>query len=127
MVEARNDKLNQMVMSSIEDFLEQANSHRMYRAWVDTDIIRVYMRKSFRPLGGNLKQCLDVGSISIQEEYRGKGLCSFFLSKTHAFNPYDATYIESILNPIIEQWCIRRAWILVAHASPPSYYKLTTY
>ena len=111
------------MVPQVEGFLKEAESHRLYRAWVETEAMRVYLRKSQRPLEGVMRQCLDIATIEVEEGYRQQGLFTAFMLKAHALHSWEATYLEHA-NPIIERWCTRRGWTNDPRTFPPSFYFL---
>jgi hypothetical protein len=111
------------IIPQVKDFLKEAESHRIYRSWVETDAMRVYLRKSQRPLAGVMRICLDIATVAVDEGYRQHGLFTAFMLKTHALHPWEATYLEHA-NPIIEQWCTKRGWTNDPRTFPPSFYLL---
>ncbi len=90
------ENLLSQVVPQVEAFLTHAEGKRMYRSWIETDIMSVYLRKSKRLLSGVMRQCLDIAAIEIEEGYQQQGLFSQFMLKVHELHPYEATYIEPV-------------------------------
>ena len=114
------------VIPQVEAFLTEAERRHglVCRAWIDTESLRVYLRTSLRLLAGEAMQCLDIASLEVKEGYRRRGLFTAFMLYVQAINPYQVTYLEHTMNPLLEQWCIRHAWVRAPHAFPPSFYLL---
>lgn len=88
----------------------------------DEDILHVYVRKSQRYFEERETTCLDIASITIHKAYRGRGIFSTFVSEAHQRHPYCMTYIESVQNPLIQQWCRKRGWNLDPNNDIPSFF-----
>ena len=90
------------------------------RSWLKVDdYMEVYVRKSQRLTNsGRMISCLDLANISISEEHRRKGLCKAVLSLFERVNPYDAVFLENVLNPQLFEHVIKReGWTLARESS----------
>lgn len=94
------------VLEQLANFIDSGRlQFRIYPIWLRDDRLEVYVRKAFRfipclPLGTSGQMCttLDIGSIGVFEEFRGQGICTDFLVKAHEMNPWDATFVESVMS-----------------------------
>lgn len=78
-------------MRSIQDitgFLDQPlSAHRSsFNEWVKIPRLRlqVYLRRSLRPIEGQIRQTLEVATIQVQERYRRKGFARTFYGEVEA-------------------------------------------
>lgn len=72
-------------------------------AWLENDIIRIYVRISNRKLGNHrLREVIDVANISIDDEYRGKGICTeVFAMIERCVLPDTHIFVENVLSPTL--------------------------
>lgn len=90
------------------------------------ELISVYTRKGRHYINGTLEEnCLDIANISIAEEFQQRGLGLRVIDYMHRINPYEVTFIESILNEHLEYRLRRDGWQEVEHSVPLSVYKPT--
>jgi GNAT superfamily N-acetyltransferase len=98
--------------------------------WIREHSINVYVRKSVRLIGTETYPMLDIGSVEVEEEERGKGIFTAFLSRfeKEAKKLGRGVYIESILNPRFQKFLLTKGYALVPRTSDisPSMYKLFT-
>lgn len=99
------------VIESLKEFLSESEKLIINRKWIDDDDMKVYVRKSRRLLTPDLiSVCLDIASVEVEEEKQGKGIFSSFLEKAHEMNPWDATYIECVVNQKLRAFLEREGW-----------------
>jgi len=70
--------------------------------WIREPYIRIYVRKSYRHLGGkNLIPCFDIGNVEVSERHRGKKVFTRFLRRVeqHAKETGRAVFVESVMEP----------------------------
>ena len=104
--------------------------------WIEEPHMRIYVRRSLRMLGNNkdgenkLTPCLDVATIEVDEEKRGKGLFTLFLSRVEneAKNLHRNVYVESIQEPRLVKFLTKRGYEFVPNTCEwnPSMFKNTT-
>jgi hypothetical protein len=99
-------------------FLKQAYKNK----WIYDDKMKVYIRKGYHCINNNLFKTLDIASIEVF--ITGNGIGTSFIDIAHAINPFEATYIESVLNERFLKHLLKDNWILQENSIPPSVYKL---
>jgi hypothetical protein len=96
-------------------------------SWIELKHLRVYLRKSNRYLDKNTTTpCLDIASISVDENKQGQGIFTKFLDKFEniAKKLDRIVFIESILNDRLLKFLIeKRGYTLRKNSTPPSVYK----
>jgi|694.fasta_scaffold12015_38 hypothetical protein len=97
-----------MIISQLKLFLD--SKHR--NLWIQDDYMSVYVRKAKRFLDKSFLTTLDIASVEVEESKRNCGLWSNFLRQSHEINPYQATYVESVLNPILFESLSKHGWII---------------
>ena len=90
--------------------------------WLVSDTIKVYLRKGHHPIGDKIAKTLDIANIELEE--RGQGTGTALINWLHEQNPFEATYIESILNNRLYDHLKRLDWLDVPRSNPPSVYKV---
>lgn len=90
--------------------------------WLKGSGIEVYVRKGYHLIDGKRCKTLDIANITVTK--KGQGLGSEFLEFCCKINPFDAVYIENILNNRFFVFLIKNDWQPV-HSIPPSVYKFT--
>ena len=70
-------------------------------AWIadERGIFNFYVRKGRHVVEDEIVSTLDVANVKISEGYQRKGQGDSMLQYLHDVNPYDATYIENVINP----------------------------
>ena len=121
-----DDDILSWLRQQVLAFLKEAEGRRAYRDYLENEQIRLYLRKSRRIIGEKVRFCLDIASIEIAEEYQGRGLFTKIMALLHEMNPYEVSYLESILNPVLEEWCKKRRWVQMPYTQPPAFYLLMT-
>lgn len=85
--------------------------------------ISVYTRKGVHLVNNKKTMTLDIGSICIGRGRKGQGLGMATVNLMHEMNPFEATYIESILNNRFKDRLIKEGWLIVPDSCPTSVYK----
>ena len=88
-------------------------------------VCTVYTRKGIHYINGHMTRTLDVANISVEGGLRGNGIGMSVINNMHAANPYQATYVESLLNEGLHQRLLNEGWMPVKDAYPPCVYKVT--
>ena len=82
--------------------------------WIENPCLRVYVRQSaralFYPASEEDITSLDIANIQVAAHFRKQGIFTDFVLNAHEVHSFDATYIESIKNPLVLQWCVKRGW-----------------
>lgn len=111
------------VLEQLVDFIKESEEKHVYNLWLGDDTMKVYVRKGRHMVyPGKLSTTLDIASVEVDEDKQGQGVFSDFLDKAHEMNPWDATYIENVLNPVLATSLIRHGWLPVPGAYPESFF-----
>jgi len=86
------------ILSEIDTFLKSG----IRNTYVNDDKITMYIRKSQRLVNKQTVKFFDIGNISIDENYWGKGIFTNLISNLISKYPDMNIFVESILNPAIE-------------------------
>lgn len=86
-------------------------------------IASVYVRKGHHLIEKNMLSTFDIGSINVYEPGQGTG--TIIIELIHEMNPYDVTFIESLLNTRLHSRLLLSGWKNVAGSNPPCVYKRT--
>lgn len=90
------------------------------------EVCSVYTRKARHNINGRMAFTLDIANISVDGGLRGNGIGMDVINKIHVMNPYQVTYIESLLNEGLHQRLLNEGWLPVEGTYPPCLYKQTT-
>lgn len=115
----------QTLIQQLEQFLQEAEERFVFTKWLADDKMKVYVRKGrhiLSPAVGKAQITLDVASVDVLEEFQGQGLFSEFLEKAHEMNPWEATYVENVLNPRLGAFLVRSGWMVDTRTVPESYF-----
>lgn len=107
----QKEKYLSNIFLQLEDFLKKDYPRN---GWIENRAIKVYLRKSKRgvsPASDKHFSCLDIGVIEVNQRYTGLGMFNDFVLGAHERNNLEITLINSVLNPIVFQWCMKRGWI----------------
>lgn len=92
--------------------------------WLEgQDTIKVYVRKGHRLINGAVVKTLDIATIEVNPDLQGRGIGMHVINWMHENNPFNVTFIESILNDNLYATLKREGWIDVPNSNPPSVYK----
>lgn len=112
--------------TKLEKFLADAQPRLQSTRWLCVRDMEVYVRKSRRLLDGKWYVCLDLANIMVLPAKRGQGRFTSFLETALRINPWQATYVENVLEERFRSFFRRRGWTEVPHGEgPPSFYLLT--
>lgn len=101
----------QDLMDKLESFLAMSRPSNL---WLENDVMQAYCRKSRRVLSSSgkvsLNSCLDLATLVVDEDYRGRGLMTEFIKRAHEANPYEFTVLENVLNKRFMKRMIGMGW-----------------
>lgn len=110
---------------NLNEFLSTKN---LNNSWIRENHIDVYVRRSNRLIGSETFPMLDIGSVQVDENFRGLGIFTDFLERyeKEAKKLNRGVYVESILNPRLTKRLLTYGYFLVpgTHPLSPSMYKL---
>lgn len=91
--------------------------------WARDSDVEVYIRNTRRVCGDVVLSTLDIASINVTKP--GRGFWTKFIKEVHAINPWEATYVENVLNQRFERWFVKHGWTQQKDILPPSFFLLT--
>ena len=100
------------IIEKLSEFIKNADNSGPRNLWIEDENMKVYVRKSRRLLAGKMICALDIATISVDESKQRQGFCTNFLTEAHESNPWDATFVECVLDKNLSSSLIRRGWIL---------------
>ncbi|MEI8270924.1 MAG: hypothetical protein WCG45_06180 [bacterium] len=99
------------IFEKLKNFIDESKEKRINNSWIDDENMKVYIRKGYHLIEGKMTPTLDIASISVEEEKQNKGFCSQFLEDAHEQNPWDATFVECVLNTNLASHLLRNGWL----------------
>lgn len=109
-------------------FKEYIADETARNVWLNEPKFSVYIRRSMRYINGEKIPCLDLGSIEVDEEERGKGVLKAFLLKMEnaAKQMNRAVFVESVLEPRLIPFLLNRGYLKYPDSSEitPSFYRI---
>jgi GNAT superfamily N-acetyltransferase len=109
---------------TLDAFIERKD---LRNHWIHEKYIQVYVRRSSRFIDNKPTPCLDIGSVEVDEEYRGCGIFKAFLSQfeQEAAKMNRAVFVESILSENFKKFFLANGYKIHPHSGPmaPSVYK----
>jgi len=114
------------IVEKLDAFIKKADEKGWpCNEWISDDKMQVYVRKAIRYLDESKVTVLDIANIIVEEKDQGSGLFTNLIREAERLNPWQGMFIENVLNPILEEWCIRHNWKLhPLYGPPPCYYKM---
>lgn len=106
----------QSCLDKLNKFL--ASSHR--NRWLESEHLKVYVRRSQRLVNGQAYKALDIATIDA--EPTGQGIGTRFITAAHELNPFPVTFVENSLHEGLTRWLARNGWL--EHSLPYCWYKL---
>lgn len=117
---------------NLQQFLKQSFVDNL---WISEKHIKIYVRRSNRILTARtfletqkFYPCLDIASVEVSENRRGKGIFKKFLTRVErqAKKLKRAVYVESILDPRLVDFLTRRGYTSAPNLRSESMYKIIT-
>lgn len=80
--------------------------------WIKSRKMKIYIRRSMRQVGMKMTPCLDLASVEVDENHRGKGLFTKFLEKFEnaAKEMNRVVFVENIQNERLKNFLLRRKY-----------------
>jgi hypothetical protein len=104
---------NLSLIEQLKLFMQEAEERLVSSRWIHDENMKVYVRKGRRSVyPGQMSITLDIATVEVDEDKQGQGLWTTFLEKAHELNPWEATYIENVLNPVLAESLIRHGWMI---------------
>jgi hypothetical protein len=111
------------VIEQLAEFIKDSENSYTNNLWLQDDIMKVYVRKGRHMVyPGKLSTTLDIAAVEVDEDKQGQGYWTDFLDKAHEMNPWEATYVENTLNPVLATSLIRHGWMPVPGSFPESFF-----
>lgn len=112
------------ILEQLANFIDETKFQRFgSRRWLATSTMKVYVRRGHHAIAGKMAECLDIATIDVDHRHRGMGLCREFLTKAHEMNPWEFTYVESVVNPILAVSLLKRGYTALEHVENCYYLK----
>lgn len=83
-------------------WLERRKASRLPSGiWFENEVFSLFVRDSrrVRPDRNVLVRCLDFATVGVQPAYQRLGICSRLIEIMDRLNPFDAIYVENVLEP----------------------------
>jgi GNAT superfamily N-acetyltransferase len=113
-------------VEQLKRFLESPDWYRS--EWLDDGRMKRYVRRGARVLGepARLMTTLELANSGVEPRYQRQGLYKGFNEAAERLNPYEALYVENVLEVWLRAYYERNGWTRIdgTHGWPPSYYKL---
>lgn len=92
----------------LQTFIESSTRN----TWLHLPTISVYVRKSKRIHEGRLFACLDIANISVEPDRQQQGVFGNWFKQAEllAQQHFEAIYVESVINPVMEEFCLRHGF-----------------
>ncbi len=96
-------------MKELDDFLKEEYKSK----WLYFDGLygssKVYVRKSTRLIEGKLRRCLDIGTIEIDEQFRGRGVWTRFTAELAEkdLKPFNLIFVENVMTKRFQKWFLK--------------------
>jgi len=100
--------------SKIEkDIFEWYHNSTIRNKWFHDEKCIIYLRKSKRYINGSFKECIEIASVEVFEDFRKKGIFKSLLLfiETIAKNNNQCVFIESIISDILLKYIQRIGYI----------------
>lgn len=116
------------VIEQLRDFIDAlenktSESYAPSNLWLQDDVMRVYVRKGRRIIyPKKISTTLDIGSVTVEEDEQGKGHWTTFIKAAHQLHPWEATFVESVLNLDLAASLIRHGWFSAPPPATDSYF-----
>lgn len=110
------------VIEQLANFITNSDSVR--NLWLEDEVMKVYVRKGYHIVfpGSRASVTLDIASVSVNEENQQQGYWTNFLAKAHEMNPWEATFIECVLEPRLAASLLKHGWMNAPGVMGESYF-----
>ncbi|MBH2008940.1 MAG: hypothetical protein I8H71_04475 [Xanthomonadaceae bacterium] len=103
-------------------FLQNDNRSK----WITIGALSVYIRKSLRYYDGKVYKCLDIANVEVEAHNRQQGHFRAWFAEAEAEAKsfgLDAIFIESVMSPVMADFCLRHGFTVRDDGLAPSYIK----
>lgn len=101
------------VIEQLAKFIEEHKDSYIASEWLSDEHMQVYVRRGRRSLISNaFCFTLDIANVVVEEGSQRQGRWSEFLEKAHEMNPWDATFVECVHNPILITHLAKLGWYI---------------
>ena len=100
---------------------------KLRNTWIREPHISVYVRRSIRFIGDKSIPCLDIGSVTVDEKFQGRGVFTAFLERfEHEAEQLNrAVFVESILEPRLRKFLLSEGYSFVPNTMEANMYKFS--
>jgi len=105
---------------TLKEFLESD----LKNAWIENSKLRVYLRKGFHSIDGEIVSTLDVANVVVPESKRNQGIFRDFMREVE-MTGY-SVFVESVLNDWLPRALERRGYRVVSDVAVVSLFKRGT-
>lgn len=95
------------VIEQLKEFFAMENSFPRVK-WLRDDKMQVYVRRGMHIVGGKASVCFDIANVEVYKQKQGTWTA--FLWQAHEMNPWDCTFVECVLNPILASWLLKNGF-----------------
>jgi hypothetical protein len=110
-------------MSELERFLSRGPSRQCYTAWITHGVVRVYLRRFFRHIEGEVREVIDLANVEVNRHKRGQGVFTAFLDELEAKLPVEWLYIENAHDGRFSEFFLRKGFTRDTRYEEPCFYK----
>jgi len=96
--------------------------------WLTSKFMKVYVRKGFHIVDGQMRRCFDVASIEVQPKFQRQGVFTRWLAEVESYvvtTDLECIFVESILQRGLVPFLIRNGYSFVPYSNETCMYKLT--
>lgn len=112
------------ISEQLDKFIKDSEYRFINNLWLRDDSMSVYVRKARHVLyPGKMSLTLDIAAVEVEEKMQRQGIFTRFLSKAHALNPWEATFVENAHAPHLAKFLMTHGW-LSQHLFPESFFML---
>jgi hypothetical protein len=109
------------------DIKKFLNNPRTRNSWLESKLLRVYVRKGFHSIDGQIRTTFDVANVEVPWKLQGRGIFTRWLQSVEVYvttyTTLDCVFVESILETNLIPFLTRKGYIPVKGSNPPSMYK----
>lgn len=93
--------------------------------WLVDGQVKAYMRKTERYIAGTFQPTLEIANVSVPPHHKGQGHFTEFLARVEAIAKAQkrTVLVESILEPRLGKFLLKRGYLIVPDSVPLSVYR----
>lgn len=99
--------MSELGLSKVEEAIGAFLAASQRSAWVHSPQVSLYLRRGFHMVAGSPYHLLDLANVTVEEEWRRRGIFAHCLAYLQEHSPLAGVRVENIHNPVLRAYMLR--------------------